>query len=696
MLSLFKKRHNPEPSKGADNLVDDEYYGPKRGIRAIALDELIKQYQAPFAHVCRTVGLPHDLEDKILRPILRRYASYVHLLPGSQNNHHVEPGGLLFHGYETAQIAVQSAEGVYFVVQGQPPSERKKMEPRWRVSLVIAAIAHDLGKPVTDMTVVADGVEAAWNPLNISLSDWLTKNNIKYYHYMWKENRSQQHKYAGILLLNKLIGDAASWLNEYGGHCIPSIMAYLSGGESQIGKLVSNADEVSANRSIKEPQSGSTNDRGYIPIKSRIIAAMKNAIESHKWTINTLNSHMYVDSGRAWLRYPSGMDAIISHLYMTSTPGLSKDPARIAQLLVETNIATPADHNGGMANPYWVIRPVGVQVGHDGLLALCIDASLLFDVMPDDLKVHVEGEAVEEKPLTQARGQSTITPAKEPPSVITHTHETPHQKTPPSSSATSEDQDTGSLTPDAALVWLEKVGGQTGAHIGMLARQINSNLTRWGVQLLYRDDCVWLIVPEGLPANVEIKDFQFELDRLVWIDRDIHNPMRHVRTIGNGRRGIKLKSNVSKKILMATGGKPSNNDQYEEGAKPANEGTESKTSEPAKADSQDNSANTPVDHPISQSSSPAASVADKSQDDHAKILLKMIAGSDIPQNYDPEIGSTIVKVSSGILPWYLNQYAPKGFGTYKLSNMLKAEGCNVMEKSLLIPIDIWKSLKKGK
>jgi len=388
MLSLFKKRHNRESSKGADPLVDEEYYEPKRGIRAIALDDLIKQYQAPFAHVCRTVGLPHDLENRILKPILRRYASYVHLLPGSQNDHHVEPGGLLFHGYETAQIAVQSAEGVYLVVQGQPPSERKKMEPRWRVSLVIAAIAHDLGKPITDMTVVADGVEAAWNPLNISLCDWLTQNNIKYYHYMWKENRHQQYKYAGILLLDKLIGDAAGWLNEYGGHCIPSILTYLSGGESQLGKLVSNADEVSANRSIKAPQARVNDERDYIQIKSRLIAAMKKAIALHVWSVNTINAQVYVDAGRAWLRYPSGMDAIISYLYLTSTPGLSRDPARIAQLLVETNIAIPASHNGSIANPYWVIHPVGVQVGKDGLLALRIDASLLFDVMPADFRVH--------------------------------------------------------------------------------------------------------------------------------------------------------------------------------------------------------------------------------------------------------------------------------------------------------------------
>jgi len=414
MLSLFKKRHNHESPKGADPLVDEDYYGPKRGIRAIALDDLIKQYQAPFDNVCRTVGLPHDLENRILKPILRRYASYVHLLPGSQNNHHVEPGGLLLHGYETAQIAVQSAEGVYLVCLGQPPSERKKMDPRWRVSLAIAGIAHSLGKPVTDMTVAADGVEAVWNPLNISLCDWLAQNNIYYYHYVWKENRYQLHQYAGILLLNKLIGDAVDWLNEYDGHCIPSIMTYLSGGESQLGKLVSNAYEVSVNRSIKTPQTGVNDERDYIQMKSVLIAAMIKAIALHIWAVNTIDAQVYVDAGRAWLRYPSGMDAIIGYLYLTSTPGLSRDPARIAQLLVETNIAIPAVRHGGIVNPYWVIHPVGVQVGNEGLLALCIDASTLFNVMPADLRVRVEANGVENMPLAHAQDQSTAATVKEP------------------------------------------------------------------------------------------------------------------------------------------------------------------------------------------------------------------------------------------------------------------------------------------
>ena len=111
--------------------------------------------------------------------------------------------------------------------------------------------------------------------------------------------------------------------------------------------------------------------------------------------------------------------------------------------------------------------------------------------------------------------------------------------------------DTHSLTPEAARAWLEKTGGETGVHIGMLARQINGSLAKWGGQMLYRDDLVWILVPEGIPTNIAHQDFARELDRLTWIEHDLNNPMRLTRTLDSGRRGIPLKRAISTKILLA-------------------------------------------------------------------------------------------------------------------------------------------------
>lgn len=556
---------------------DTANYGPRPGIPALTLNDLMLRYAEQVEAVCLRVALPHRLEDGLLRPMIARYASYVHLLPASESTHHCEPGGLLYHGFETAAFAVQFSGGVYFQVPDQSQTERKQSEPRWRVALVGAALAHDLGKPVTDMIVTAEDA-GTWNPLETSLTDWISKYNIDRYHYSWREQRADKHKSAGLLLCDPLLGtQCKAWLNEYGGHCIAAILSYLGGdAHGQFAALVSKADEESAKLGIARSHTDAVTGTGHLPLRDRLGAAIRHCVESGQWTVNKAQAQVYVNQERAWLVWPACAKAIGNFLHEVGTPGVDLRAGNIAALLVATGIAEPARDTDGGPDPIWTIWPGEACSGTQGLHTVCISsAALALSTPPSKCQVRLTPspvptdrvapvEAGPEPPLT-------ITPVMqaEPPQVMAHLMGTPRTGESPTTPAKREvhaprsrEAATANVAarvygtnPEEARAWLEQQGAP-GAHLGMLARQLNGGLTSWGQHLEYHDGHIWIVVPEGLPVKVSSHDFQAALDSLAWIEYDPVNPMRRVRDLPGGRRGIALEAKVSQRILAASGGPP--------------------------------------------------------------------------------------------------------------------------------------------
>lgn len=57
------------------------------------------------------LGLPVELVERNLRPLIHGYAAFVQLLPATELGHHTEPGGLLRHGLEIAGFALNAGRG---------------------------------------------------------------------------------------------------------------------------------------------------------------------------------------------------------------------------------------------------------------------------------------------------------------------------------------------------------------------------------------------------------------------------------------------------------------------------------------------------------------------------------------------------------------------------------------------------------
>ena len=89
-------------------------------------------------------------------PLIANFVEFVQLLPASQSHHHAQPGGLLQHTLEVASHSLALREG-YKLPKGTVPEEQIRLGPVWTFGLLVAALLHDIGKPVADVVVTLYG-----------------------------------------------------------------------------------------------------------------------------------------------------------------------------------------------------------------------------------------------------------------------------------------------------------------------------------------------------------------------------------------------------------------------------------------------------------------------------------------------------------------------------------------------------------
>ncbi|NMS58705.1 MobH family relaxase, partial [Vibrio parahaemolyticus] len=134
----------------------------------------------------------------LVLPVIQRYAAFVHLLPASESHHHRGAGGLFRHGLEVAFWAAQASESVIFSIEGTP-RERRDNEPRWRLASCFSGLLHDVGKPLSDVSITDKDGSITWNPYSESLHDWAHRHEIDRYFIRWRDKRHKRHEQFSLL-----------------------------------------------------------------------------------------------------------------------------------------------------------------------------------------------------------------------------------------------------------------------------------------------------------------------------------------------------------------------------------------------------------------------------------------------------------------------------------------------------------------
>lgn len=272
---------------------------PDRGIAAPAVppEMLIASQRKQIDALHQVSSFSRQDFDAYILPAIHRYASYVHLLPASESQHHCGQGGLFRHGLEVAYNAALACEGKVFAFDHWA-SERDKLVPRWRMCAILGGMIHDMGKPIIDVGAVDSSGNLIWNPHACSLHQWLVENNLSEYYIRWRPGaRHKRHEAFNALSLYRIVPDETlRWITDHGGQepldDLVMALAGTSNPNNPLASLIKQADSKSVSKDIKDSRArmAASGMGGANSLAIRLIRAMHDLIQEGTWEINRVGA----------------------------------------------------------------------------------------------------------------------------------------------------------------------------------------------------------------------------------------------------------------------------------------------------------------------------------------------------------------------------------------------------------------------
>ena len=565
-------REREAPGEGEDL---PRYPPPHMGLPVASVARVLQTQSALVRAIHQTLGLERGQFESLILPVLERYAAFVHLLPATERDHHCGAGGLLRHGLEVAYWAARASEGVVFVAEGTP-LERKKLEPRWHVAVCLAGLLHEIGRPISELTVGDARGTMQWDPYSEPLIEWAQRHRLKRYFLFWRPPRHGLHEYfAGLAAGRVLTPQLSRWLTEPEPGIMKALMQAIMDTaaptprdpEHPVAQLVKAADEHSRGKDL-ETRHHHPDDDVSVPMERHLFEAMRALLASGTWTINQRGARVWATPHGLFVVWKPAVAEILQRLKRDRTPGLSRDPSTLAELLIARGLAIPYRCKDAASHPYWPVAPElltctdGESVTLDMLRIA--DTHLLFESEPPSVVAARVGDGNEPGPLAP---QEPVRPPSSPAvpvigvaPVVTMRPSVPHGA---STSALSEPMHPKVTTPPTESAAPRSTGpsvsvnvpedalakhGEAGRLLLAMARDVAANTRRWGETLTRIGDCVIVRYPDGVSSYGDPVQVLNALIEAGWLDLDPTAPFKKVREL-NGIRGLVLASEPARHVL---------------------------------------------------------------------------------------------------------------------------------------------------
>ncbi|HYN76691.1 MAG TPA: MobH family relaxase, partial [Lamprocystis sp. (in: g-proteobacteria)] len=322
----------PAPAVSPPPLSQDDedaltYPPPRKGLPACSVDDILARQAELILRLEYGMGCTQEVFTGLVRPVIRRFAAFVHLLPASEVHHHRGPGGLLQHSLEVAWLAAQSSARHVFC-HDRPPNEKYHIEPRWRVAAGIAGLLHDLGKPVGDLAVGALDGKLLWSPYREPLADWLVRRGMTRYYLHWRDTRRHnQHELMAGQVVNLVLTEELLDYFDRDPEIHPAVLGVITGTGKKtalLATLVGEADQASVAADLKEHRYDPNALSLGVPVDRYLVDAMRRLAKRGLWTCNTPGSRLWMLPDGLHVVWPQGGEEIIAELDGDNIPGIPK------------------------------------------------------------------------------------------------------------------------------------------------------------------------------------------------------------------------------------------------------------------------------------------------------------------------------------------------------------------------------------
>ena len=568
---FFQAKALPELSSQLD--AEIPRYPPfLKGLPAASPEDLQSTQDELIAKLRQVLGFNLRDFQRLIQPCIDHLAAYVHLLPASEHHHHSGAGGLLRHSLEVAFWAAQAAEGIIFVASGTPV-EKKELEPRWRVAAALGGLFHDIGKPVSDLSITDEDGRYLWNPFLETLSQWTTNNSIERYFIRWRDGRCKRHEQFSILVLNRVMTpELLAWLTQPGPEILQAMLEAIGNTDPEhvLSKLVIEADQTSVQRDLKAQRISVDDNALGVPVERYLLDAMRRLLASSQWLVNQRDARVWIrksnQSTDLYLVWKSAAKDIIELLAKDKIPGIPRDPDTLADILIERGLATKSASNERYESlaPEVLIKddkPIWLAMLH------IVEADLLFSSnVPSSVRLFSKSEW-EATQQTQAEPQSRSSEHSDLPEASSSIEVSNSAESPSSKSSDQDDElrlasDVNHLqaTENAPGDECEKPNDSNDAAIANNANQHDADSLNLPESLAWLPEASSALIMVGEQLLIRYPDavrhwcsprkLLAELSRLDWLELDPANPTRKARTVttndGVQEQGLLLKVSISK------------------------------------------------------------------------------------------------------------------------------------------------------
>ncbi len=402
---------------GARLLPGEFRYPPvDPGLPALEVSELLDAHQQLIDRIKLCFGMDRQTFDDSVRPLLQRYASYVHLLPCTADNYFNEPGGLLRLGLETAFFALQGSDAHIFSGRATI-TERRHLEPRWRQATFIGGLCCELHRPLSQI-IVTDEAGNEWSPFLHPLSVWLQNQQIHHYFFKWRPNAPETRALGLFTLPHVVSAETLQDLANGNTQIVPHLLATIAGqplyrDHNVLETLVRRSSAVVIDRFLLanaerygKPQLGSHLERYLIDALRRLAAT------NPSWVPNAEKSRVWHGSDGMFLVWPASAEDIRKLLEADQLPGIPKAPETILEVLLTAGVLAP-NQNGSAS---WRINPPGSKAAQE---AVKLSAPALLyaesDKLPATLPVPLVAPPTVVASATGTEGRKATAAEKPPP-----------------------------------------------------------------------------------------------------------------------------------------------------------------------------------------------------------------------------------------------------------------------------------------
>ncbi len=391
-----------------------------KALKVSSGNRLLAPHKKKLAEIRSTVGVPAKYWNTLYLNTLINLAEYIQELPASEAHHHSGRGGLLAHTLETALISLRIRRGKLL----PPNSDAEtvtKFKDVWTYAVFTAAICHDLGKPITDVSVdVLDKSKnriGTWSPFKGPMT--IYKEAFEY-RIQYRRNRIYaSHERASALYLHHIIPPVGiEWIASN-----PELFYYWTNvltGHSEdtgvIGSIIHEADKLSVATNLAGDQVQSQDiaaSTSRKPLHHRIMTSLRYQIDEGMLPLNRDGAAGWIVDDRLWVVVKRALDQVRDHMTQEGQSGIPGRNDRIMDELQQYGILIP---NGDKA--VWkcqVFAPDWPKAHELTLLCLPVDkvwASA--DAVPETFSGTITPLNSSEAPDSQEPIQETQTGLEQP------------------------------------------------------------------------------------------------------------------------------------------------------------------------------------------------------------------------------------------------------------------------------------------